>query len=292
MQFPDTLPNTVVLGATGRIGQLLQRSWGPTIARGALRWQGRRRRGLVASQDAVILDPLADPKALTTAVAGRQILCLAGGIPGRGDLADNWKLAESALRAATPGQRVILCSSAAVYGNQPGLLSETAPLHPANDYGIAKVEMEQRSAVLALDLGVSLCLLRIGNIAGLDAILGGWRSGFQLDQFSDGRTPARSYIGPVTLARLLAELLAVPQLPGVLNIAQPGEVQMGMLLDAAGLHWRARAAPETVISQVALDTKLVQELVRLPVADVGQMVQESRLLEPHTTGGQGIHDLA
>jgi len=288
MPFPVTLPNTMVLGATGRIGQVLQQSWGAAITQGAVRWQGRRRRGLIAAQDAVVLDPLANPKALTAVVAGRQILCLAGGIPGRGDLADNWKLAEAALRAATPGQRVILCSSAAVYGNQPGLLCETSPPRPANDYGVAKLEMEQRSAALALDLGVSLCLLRIGNIAGMDAILGGWRSGFQLDQFSDGSTPARSYIGPVTLAQVLAQLLALPQLPGVLNIAQPGEVQMGGLLDTAGLHWRARVAPETAIPQVVLDTRLLQDRVRLPAAEVGQMVQEWRNLEPHITGDQGI----
>lgn len=288
MRFPDTLPNTVVLGATGRIGQVLQRSWGPAVTQGAVRWQGRRRCGIVEAQHAVILDPLVDPKALTTAVAGRQILCLAGGVPGRGDLADNWKLAEVALRAATPGQRVILCSSAAVYGNQPGLLAETTPLRPANDYGVAKVEMEQNSAVLAHDLGVSLCLLRIGNIAGLDAILGGWRPGFQLDQFADGRTPARSYIGAETLARLLAELLALPRLPRVLNIAQPDPVQMGDLLEAAGLHWRACVAPEAAISQVALDTTLVQKLVCLPAADVDQMVQEWTILEPYIAGGQGI----
>jgi len=288
MPFPDTFPNTMVLGATGRIGQLLQRSWEPVIPQGALRWQGRHRAGLVVAQDAVVLDPLADAKALAMAVAGRQILCLAGGIPGRGDLGDNWKLAEAALRAATPGQRVVLCSSAAVYGNQPGLLCETTPPRPANDYGVVKLEMEQRSAALAADIGVQLCVLRIGNIAGLDAILGGWASGFHLDQFADGATPARSYIGVRTLARVLAELLVLPRLPGVLNIAQPREVQMGILLDAAGLHWRARVAPETAIPQVVLDTKFLQERVRLPEADVGQMVQEWRDLEPHIVGDQGI----
>ncbi|PCJ07296.1 MAG: NAD-dependent epimerase [Rhodobacteraceae bacterium] len=282
MNFPDTL----VLGATGRIGRLLQLSWDQPAGAARLLWQGRASVGLEQATHQVILDPLENPAGLTQAAMGRQILCLAGGIPGRGDLGDNWRLAEAALRAAPPGGRVILCSSAAVYGNQSGLLDETTPLRPANDYGKAKLEMEQRAAALAADLGIQLCVLRIGNIAGLDAILGGWRPGFQLDQFVDGSTPARSYIGVSTLAQALRGVLALPQLPAVVNLAQPGLVQMGALLDAAGLSWIARPAPEAAIARVALDTGVLQGLLQLPEAEVAQMVQQWRVLEPHITGKQ------
>lgn len=274
---------TLILGATGRIGQVLQNRWLADGLGDRLLWQGRRAAGLVAAPQ-VIVDSLADPLALAQAAAGRQILCLAGGIPGRGDLADNWHLAAAALQAASPGQRVILCSSAAVYGNQPDLLDETAPLCPAQPYGRAKVEMEQRAMVLAAQRGLDLCILRIGNIAGLDAILGGWRPGFQLDQFGDGHTPARSYIGMITLARGLAALLALPLLPGVLNLAQPGPVRMGDLLDAAGLAWHPRKAVENSIAQVTLSTTSLEGLIRIPQADTGQLVREWHYLRPHLCG--------
>ncbi len=282
MPFPDTL----VLGATGRLGRLLQYSWNQPAIAARLLWQGRALSGLGQADHRAVLAPLKDPEKLTQAAMGRQILCLAGGVPGRGDLDDNWRLAAAALRATEPGGRVILCSSAAVYGNQPGQLDEATVLCPANDYGRAKLEMEQRSAALAADIGVQLCVLRIGNIAGLDAILGGWRPGFQLDQFGDGATPARSYIGVRTLAQVLGVLLTLPQLPGVVTLAQPGLIEMGALLDAAGLDWTARPAPGNAISRVLLDTRLLQDLVQLPEVDAAQMVQQWRRLEQHMTEKQ------
>lgn len=235
MPFPETL----VMGATGRIGQLLQYHWRQTALAPQLLWQGRRAAGLdQATTTQVIVKPLTQPKRLAQAAFGRQILCLAGATPGRGTLADNWQLAAAALRAASPGQRVILVSSAAVYGAQTGggsgPLKETAALHPVSAYGLAKFEMEQCSTALAAELGIPLCLLRIGNIAGLDACLGGWMPGFKLDQFGDGSTPARSYIGVATLARLLADLAAQVQLPPVLNLAQPGGGRDGCAADRGG----------------------------------------------------------
>ena len=286
MQFPETL----VMGATGRIGQLLQYHWRPAARASHVLWQGRSAAGLDPAAPWVSVQPLTQPDRLAQAATGRQILCLAGAIPGRGKMQDNWQLAAAALRAASPGQRVILCSSAAVYGAQTGVqagaLNETAALHPVTDYGLAKLEMEQRSTALAADLGLSLCLLRIGNIAGLDACLGGWAAGFQLDQFGDGSTPVRSYIGVATLARVLADLLAQVHLPPALNIAQPGRVEMGALLTAAGLGWHPRPAPACAIAKVQLDTTLLQSLVPVPAADAVQMVQQWSYLEPHMTGKQ------
>ena len=277
MRFPETL----VMGATGRIGRLLQHQWRPTALGSHVLWQGRSTAGLGPAARRVIVQPLTQPGRLAQVATDRQILCLAGGVPRRGTLADNGSLAQAALRAATPGQRVILCSSAAVYGAQTGVLKEGTALRPGTDYGLAKLEMEQRSTALAADLGVSLCLLRIGNIAGVDACLGGWEPGFQLDQFGDGSTPVRSYIGVATLARVLADLLALPHLPPVLNIAQPGQIAMDALLAAAGLDWRPRPAPDSAIAKVRLDTTLLQNMVRVLGVDAVQMVQEWRWLEPH-----------
>ncbi len=284
-----TAPAILVLGAAGRIGGLLRRDWPTLLPAGAdLRWQARRRPADYAAGEAWhILAPLEDPATLARAAEGVDtILCLAGVTPGHGgDLDDNARLAEASIRAAQASTRVsdrktrvLLASSAAVYGNQPGTLPEEAPLHPATPYGAAKAEMEAQALRLGAEAGVAVTALRIGNIAGLDAILGGWRPGFQLDRFADGTTPRRSYIGVQMLAQVLAALVQRPDLPNVLNLAQPGPVAMGDLLRAAGLEFSLRPAPDSAIPEVALEvTRLAGLLppdVPLPAADPAQLVAE------------------
>lgn len=290
-----TAPAILVLGAAGRIGGLLRRAWPTLLPAGSdLRWQARRRPDDYAAGEAWhILAPLEDPVTLARAAEGVDtILCLAGVTPGHGgDLDDNVRLAEAAIKAAQASNqassqnpasdrktRVLLASSAAVYGNQPGTLPEEAPLHPANPYGAAKAAMEAQALRLGAEAGVAVTVLRIGNIAGLDAILGGWRPGFQLDRFADGTTPRRSYIGVRMLAQVLAALVQHRGLPEVLNLAQPGPVAMGDLLRAAGLDFSLRPAPDSAIPEVALEvTRLAGLLppdVPLPPADPAQLVAE------------------
>ena len=212
------------------------------------------------------------------------MLCLAGSAPGQGGaLADHVPLARAAVRAgAAAGVPVLLASSAAVYGAAGGRLPETAPCAPVSAYGAAKLEMERAALALGRDLGVPVTVLRIGNIAGLDAILGGWREGFALDRFADGRTPRRSYIGVRTLAQTLLSLARTPGLPPVLNVASPGLVEMGALLEAAGLAWTARPAPPGAIPEVALDVTALGRLVPLaPGAGLPHiLVAEWRGTEP------------
>ncbi|MEY8842802.1 NAD-dependent epimerase/dehydratase family protein [Cribrihabitans sp. XS_ASV171] len=255
--------HVLVMGATGRIGGVLRKFWANRHGLQGVAWQARRG---VAGAGWTVLDPLAEPAALARAATGRVILCLAGSVPGRGagDLEDNVRLAEAAMRAAEHGGgRVLLASSAAVYGASAGVLAESASLKPLSDYGRVKARMEERAADLAARSGVQVTSLRIGNVAGCDAILGGWRPGFTLDRFADGRTPRRSYVGPVSLARILGDLVRRSDLPPVLNVAQPGAVEMGALLDAAGLDWAARPAPETAISVVELSTRVLGGFTRL-----------------------------
>lgn len=216
------------------------------------------------------LDPLGDPGALARGARGAgAILCLAGVTPAaaaRGaEMSDNIALALAAVRAgADTGARVLLSSSAAVYGARAGLCEEADALTPVSDYGHAKARMEAEAAALGARLGAEVCSLRIGNVAGADAILGGWRAGFRLDVFPDGRTPRRSFIGPVTLARVMAELCAASALPEAVNLAAPGTVEMGALLDAAGLAWNPRPAPVGAIPEVRLSTARLGALVSLP----------------------------
>ncbi|GHG97810.1 epimerase [Pseudodonghicola xiamenensis] len=283
----------LVLGATGRIGAILRAHW----PEGRGLWQARPGRA-GAGDGWLIGDPLADP----ARIAGQcgdvaAVLGLAGVTPTRrrsgDDMADNIGLGLAAVRlGAALGAPVLLASSAAVYGvghrmvhgAQAGLLTETLPPHPVTDYGRAKAEMEARAADLGAALGVAVCALRIGNIAGADAILGGWRPGFTLDRFADGHTPRRSYIGPVTLARVLERLCLIPDLPGLLNIAAPGVVEMGALLDAAGLAWVPRPAPDGAIAQVALDVTGLCDLLPLVPATAASLVAEWRGLAQDRAG--------
>ena len=273
---------SLVLGATGRIGQLLRLRWGAEAAR----WQRRapiRAEGATGWQ---LFDPLNAAALQQAAVGCTHILCLAGPVPGRSsgaDLADHSLLAEAAVRAgAAVGADVLLASSAAVYGAQPKA-REDQPLTPANPYGIAKAEMEAHALDLGARLGVRVCNLRIGNIAGFDAALGGWRPGFTLDRFQDGTTPMRSYIGLSCLADVLGALLQQDDLPTALNIAQPGLIEMGALLEAAGYEFATRPAPDAAIPAVGLDLSRLKALLgaeRLPDADAHVMARDFALLEP------------
>lgn len=288
-QYEMAKPVVLVLGATGRIGQLMQLTPPEGLQ---LRLQSRVAPPVGSASDRwQLLDPLRQPEALARAATGAAaILCLAGPVPGRGsgNMQDHVELGLAAVHAAASaggGCRVLLASSAAVYGAQTGVLSETTPLQPTNAYGVAKMQMEQQASALARRLGVALCCLRIGNVAGLDAILGGWRAGFTLDRFGDGCSPRRSYIGPRSLAQVLAQLLALDDLPPQLNLAQPTPIEMAALLRAAGRRFDWQPAPAAAIAEVALDVGLLQSLLPqpLPAADAAQMVAEWTKLEPHFT---------
>ncbi|EBA14584.1 hypothetical protein RSK20926_01277 [Roseobacter sp. SK209-2-6] len=294
-------PATVVLGASGRIGRVLRHFWpGLLPARGydpaTTRWQARRAQTTALPEENwVLLDPLAEPEALAKSCSGAEaLLCLAGPVPGSReglDLADHSRLALAAIEAlARAAERearapapLFLASSAAVYGRQSGGLCETAEVTPANAYGAAKLAMEQAALARGRALGVPVTALRIGNIAGLDVILGGWTPGFTLDQFADGHTPRRSYIGVQSLAEALAALLQCPRVPPILNLAQPGPVDMGALLRAGHREFTCRPAPEGAIPEVSLDLELLrrtlgQHLMPAP-ADPACLVAEWSLVE-------------
>ncbi|MCL6285655.1 NAD(P)-dependent oxidoreductase [Ruegeria sp. 2012CJ41-6] len=288
MQFPQIF----VTGATGRIGRMLQHFWAASAIGEGVRWQARRPQA-DRSLDWAVFDPLDGNagRALAEAARGRDvILCLGGVTPERaaqadGCMTDNTALAKAAVRAgAETGARVLLTSSAAIYGSRTGLLSETMAPTPVSDYGRAKADMEEACVKLADRLGVRVTSLRIGNVAGADAILGNWRPGFALDRFPDGRTPRRSYIGPQTLARVLSDLCATPDLPAILNVAAPGVVEMGALLDAAGLDWTARPATGRAIAEVRLSVAMLERVTGFATADSQPevMVAQRNRLTPGT----------
>lgn len=249
----------LLLGASGRLGGMLQGFWPQSDD---LICHSR------ANRDGYVnFDPLKDPDALRGAIAGsRAVICLSGITPAHaaatGDpLSLNTELAVATLRAAdrAGGKRVFLASSAAVYGRATGPLAEDMACDPVSDYGRAKLEMEKAASAFAQVHPLPVTVLRIGNVAGADAILGGWSEGMMLDAYPDGRTPQRSYIGPQTLAQVLHHLCRAKTLPDILNIAAPGAIEMGALLDAAGLAWAPRPANDQTIARVALQTKRLEK---------------------------------
>ncbi|MEL6914372.1 MAG: NAD-dependent epimerase/dehydratase family protein [Pseudomonadota bacterium] len=237
----------LVIGASGRLGRAVRAAW-PDMPGVEVTWAAR------SGADGTQAVDLARPGALEAAarVTGAEaIASLAGTVTAR----DHVTLAEEAARAAEAlDLPLFLPSSAAVYGGGAAL-AEDAPLpDPATlaPYGSMKQAMEAAMAGRP-----RVTCLRIGNVAGADAILGGWRPGFELDTFPDGRTPRRAYLTAGDLARVLAGLAQAAQtraLPPVLNVARPGTEEMGALLDAAGLAWRPRPAPPGALEEVSLDT--------------------------------------
>jgi len=244
----------LISGAGGRVGRLLRPVLGPRAI-----WA---QRGPGADLD---WDPLAGPGPLIDWCARHGapgvLLQLARGAPddpARDDAAIG-RATIAAARAAGIG-RVLLASSSAVYGgSRTEPWAEDDAVGPAGVYGRSKLAMERACAA------PGVTCLRIGNVAGADALLTNPARPVLLDRFADGSGPVRTYIGPVTLARVLLALAEAPALPPVLNLAAPGPVDMADLAAAAGLPVIRRAAPPEALARLVLDVSRLESLV--PFAD-------------------------
>ena len=284
----DAAGHSILLtGASGRVGRMLCACWTDAVPGLALVPQYRG----TGPPGTVQWDPLEGPGPLLAHVAeaGRPlaIVALAGVTPGPGrDLRLNRTLAEATLDAAVRAgvRRVLLASSSAVYGAGDGTpFAEEAARVPVNAYGAAKQEMEAACAPWRAR-GLDICALRIGNVAGADALLlnvarAGPGAAVVIDQFADGGGPVRSYIGPVTLAAVLATLCRHPgPLPGALNIASPEPVAMMALAGAAGAPIKTRPAPQEAHQRITLDCGRLAGLHRFAPGDsaAAEMVRQWR----------------
>lgn len=252
-------PRVLVLGSSGRVGRLLRKVW----VSSNITWASRR-----AENGCICLDPLRDEDRLENLARGHElILCLAGAPAGRGNLALNTDLALAAVLAAsyTVRRKAFLCSSIAVYGAGRQRFSENETPNPINAYGRAKAEMEIAALSFGQSIGVDVCNLRLGNIAGADSVLSGWSPRFELDILSNGHSPLRSYIGPHDLASVLFQLLSkTSSVPPSLNVALPKPVRMEALLDEAGLPWRPRKPMHDTLAQAVMDVSTLQDVTDLP----------------------------
>ncbi|WP_406870746.1 NAD(P)-dependent oxidoreductase [Thioclava sp. 'Guangxiensis'] len=280
----------LAVGATGRLGRLLVPAWRSSafgLTSGLELALQARSEGKGAD---ILFDPLADSVDFRRAAeAADVVLCLAGVTPGQDvEMGLNVTLAQAACEAGKTTERpVILASSAAVYGRGSAdlPLAEDGPLAPLSDYGRAKVAMEEMARGYA-----RTCCLRIGNVAGADALLGAEApaAGRVLDMFGGmadkPHGPLRSYIGPVTLAQALARLArflaAGARVPEILNMAEPDLVSMDALLRAAGEPFTPRPAPTEAIERVELDVSRAVALGLVPERPVEatRLVAELRQL--------------
>lgn len=255
----------LVLGATGRVGQLLRAVWLANPPPLRVLYQSR-----VPGPGHQSYDLGADPKIFGSVDA---ILSLWGVTSGDAAALElNQKLAQEARRIALHcgTQHVFHASSIAVYQPRATPLREDDRIAPPNPYGAAKWAMEQcitRHATADLGEGLHHCILRIGSIAGAESLAAAARSGTppQLDRFTDGHSARRSFIAPSDLARVLEQLVALPQdsLPGRLNIGATSPITMDQLLAAAGIPFTWRAAPAGARQQAVLDCGLLETLVAL-----------------------------
>jgi nucleoside-diphosphate-sugar epimerase len=266
----------LILGASGRLGMMLQRHWDDTTTTPI--WQYRKAptaplyRGQV-----LVFDPLGGPPSSEPV---DLVISLAGVVPGRGALSLNIDLGLAAVNCAIVlnARHVMLSSSAAVYGASTGLLCEESTARPTSAYGLAKLEMENKALSLAQSHGVQATMLRIGNVAGADALLDQAGLHRKLDRFPSGYGPVRSYIGPKGLSSVLISLIhciisGMP-LPSRINVAHRGGVAMEDLCKAAALEITWQPAPATALESVVLDATCLAALVSVGYADPQAIVAD------------------
>lgn len=251
----------LVLGAHGKLGRMLCRLWQPegwrlvpvvrsgTSERNAVTWAP----GL----------PVPDRHGV------RAVVALWGVTPGPGrDLGENASLAGAAidLGERLGAEAVVHCSSAAVYRPAPGPLAETVPLDPQSPYGLAKAQMEEVIRSRQDAAAARQIVLRIGNVAGADSLFGNLRAGGEviLDDFGQHQGPARSYIAPRDLVRVIEALIRDPAVQGVFNVAAPRPTRMADLVHAGGATIRWRTAPPAAFPMMWLDTGRLSRHVHLP----------------------------
>ncbi len=265
----------LITGSAGRLGRGLRLSWPSKVCGLTPRWFARSETGETEPWHIGNSEP---PFCLHGAV----VLHLAAVLRGTAaELASNATMATALCAAArnAGARHVLLASTAAVYRPGPQDIPESQPPHPANPYGAAKLAAEHAATQALSSPGdPGLTILRIGNVAGADALLGGQGPAL-LDPVEDqSGGPLRSYIGPQVLAQVLAELAGLAAkgvaLPRVLNIAQSPVVAMGDLLSAAARDWTFGPPRDGVVPRVGLDTTLLGHLVPLPPATATGIVAD------------------
>ena len=274
----------LVLGASGKLGRMLRRFWRRSPPAGlTAHWQYRE----IPHGEGVLWRPGDPPPSGMPKIDA--ILALWGVTPGPGrDLAENSRLAIAAMElgAALGAERVLHCSSAAVYEPGPDPLDETRAGGAINAYGAAKLEMEAAVAgwVGAHPEGPGACSMRIANVVGADSLFAGIARGdgtITLDRFADDAGPWRSYVTIPALARVAGALVTCQagDVPDIVNVALPGPYAMEALARAAGCRIDWCEAGPSAAPMVNLSTARLDRLIRLDHDRPEDIIAGWRVLE-------------
>ena len=266
------------MGASGRVGQLIASAW----AKRDSPWhtvplQYRSPQTLFHSRN-IPWDIADGPDGLLKWMdrfgALETLIVMAGVTPATSsDMTLNIVIAKAYLDAARVAgiKRVLLASSSAVYGFSDGSpMSETHSCAPVNTYGKSKLDMEAMACVVAEDTNIEICCLRIGNVAGADALLlnaptATPETPLIIDRFPNGAGPLRSYIGPTQIGDVLAKLACHQgTLPSVLNVAGTAPIHMEELAIAAALPWRYSTVLHSPHQSITLDCSVLAALIDMP----------------------------
>jgi nucleoside-diphosphate-sugar epimerase len=260
----------LVLGSTGRLGSILRNYW---RNRPDVIWQARHfhKGALPFRTEEDLLHHAGRGKLRISAV-----LALWGVVPGTGQsLHNNTKLALNAMQIASQlgADRVLHCSSAAVYQPSSAPLDEDTSPQPQGAYGHAKLEMEQalRNWRGTFGESPSICVMRIGNVMGADSLSASMRAAvgtgqrIKLDRFANGRAAYRSFLSGADLARCLTALTECPikELPKIVNLASQQATAMDAVLRHAGLEFEWQDAPPHTNPRVELETARLRTLLDL-----------------------------
>lgn len=268
----EKCPVIVLVGSTGKLGRLVKSAWcKATTMPFRPVFQTRQ----TNSADAFFWQPLEQQSGLESLVRTHghvdAIISLAGIVPASSGqpLEMDRRIANAVMAAAAEAgiSRVLISSSSAIYGvgRNRGHAEDDDP-RPISPYGLSKCETEQDCATWR-QRGLEVCALRIGNVAGADALLtnsarASSESPILIDRFADGHGPLRSYIGPRRFADVLLGLatMATP-LPSIVNVAAPLPVRMEDLAECAQLPWQWQPAPTTAHQSITLDCALLASLL-------------------------------
>jgi nucleoside-diphosphate-sugar epimerase len=270
------VPRVLILGASGRLGSMLGRHWAEDQAFPI--WQFRQAPALKAPSGAMCVCARLDSPPDCGAVD--VVLGLAGIVPGKAALSLNSDLGLAAVdcAAALGARHVFLSSSAAVYGASATAHVEPGATHPVSAYGHAKLAMEKVAIARSIAQGISVTALRIGNVAGADALLGQRGATRYLDQFAQHGGAIRSYIGPAEFTRIIQALVGLghrgARLPSRLNLALAGGVSMRDLCTAAKIPFIWKPASKTAVQSVVLDVTRLAGFVPLPLASAKNIVAD------------------
>lgn len=252
----------LVLGANGKVGQMLRAAWTESPGSSVDFVYCSRTAG--KHPDDIVWAPGSDADCFPQVDA---VVALWGAVAGSGRVLDsNSVLAQAAVDLAEQlgAARILHCSSAAVYRPGGVPLTEEDEAEPPSDYGKSKRAMERViDAARAKPKAASMVSMRIANVAGADSLFANMKPAgtLRLDRFPNGQGPFRSYIGPADLARAIIALIHAKDVQGPINIAAPTVTGMEDLAKVAGCQVTWQDAPPQAIPSVCLDTSKLSKIV-------------------------------